>query len=208
MYYVCMYVLFFIVSMDRLVLEVERAVAKILQFAGQSASKVYLCGHSAGAHLASMMLFVNFNAKYGAMCCNENLAGLILVSGCFNLEPLLRTDVNDNLRMNTEMARQMSPMTMLIEKKCLKLYSGLKILICYGRHESPAFIEQSKEFARLLTDTRHNFRHVKLIGIDADHFDVIENLRSDDFILTKVSSNYVFRNLTPTSIWIHQKIQQ
>lgn len=173
--------------MDRVVLDCERAVAKILQFAAHSSSNVYVCGHSAGAHLAAMMLFVDFDAKYGLFDCNQHLKGLILVSGCFNLVPLLRTDVNDNLRMNIEMAKQMSPMLFYDDCSISKLKKQLKkVLLCYGQHESPAFIEQSKEFARLLRE-KHGVGCVELMSADADHFDVIENLRFDDFILTKVN---------------------
>ena len=176
--------------MDQLVVEVERSVAKILEFAQKSSSKVYLCGHSAGAHLAAMMLYVDFTAKYPSVSSIQNLAGFILVSGCYRLEPLLRTDVNDNLKMNAQLARQLSPLLFEDEETKAKfrlssVNSTARILVCYGEHESPAFIEQSKEYARLLSE-KQGFRQVELLGVDADHFDVIENLRLDDFILTQV----------------------
>ena len=61
--------------------EIERAVAKILKFSGQS--KVFICGHSAGAHLAALMLHTDFKQKYNVD--SKNLAGLILVSRVFDL---------------------------------------------------------------------------------------------------------------------------
>ncbi len=48
--------------MTSLLNEVERAVAKILEYAENS--DIYICGHSAGGHLTSMILYGDCEKKY------------------------------------------------------------------------------------------------------------------------------------------------
>ena len=96
--------------MNTIVREVEIGVGKILNAAKNS--NVYICGHSAGAHLAAMMLYVDFEKKYNIS--SNSLSGLILVSGVFDLVPLVETEININLKMNLNVAGQNSPL--LIKK--------------------------------------------------------------------------------------------
>lgn len=54
---------------------------------------IWLGGHSAGAHLAASMIHPKAN---GNVCIN----GFILISGIFDLNPLLETTINEALKLN------------------------------------------------------------------------------------------------------------
>ncbi|CAF0799731.1 unnamed protein product [Brachionus calyciflorus] len=164
-------------TMSEIVSQVERAVAKVLEYSGES--EVYICGHSAGGHLASILLFTNFEQKFNVS--SKNLKGLIPVSGIFDLRPLLKTDVNDNLKMVLEESTILSPMLL----KESHLNKETKFLIAYAQNDSPAFHAQSEDFKNYISNEL-GYKNVRTEKIDcSDHFDVIENISQNEFILTK-----------------------
>ncbi|XP_037349767.1 kynurenine formamidase isoform X2 [Talpa occidentalis] len=103
---------------------------------------VYLCGHSAGAHLVSMMLLADWT-KHGV---TPNIKGLFLVSGLYDLEPVLHTSENDALGMTLEDARRNSPQRLLEASRVPPGDPALRILVLVGQHDSPEFHLQSREF--------------------------------------------------------------
>ena len=126
--------------------QIELGVRQILKVCKKSNSKAFICGHSAGAHLAAMMLYANFNSNE---ILDENLAGLYLVSGVFDLTPLTQTSVNDALGLNIDSAKDVSPYfkeNIGLSDECIK---KIKISITYGEYDSPAFKEQSKNFEKV-----------------------------------------------------------
>lgn len=149
-----------------------------MEYSGNS--KVYICGHSAGGHLATMLLFSDFKNLYNVDA--SNLKGIISVSGIFDLRPLLETDVNDNLKMDVDESTKMSPLL----RNDVRLHNDIDFLIAYAENDSPAFHKQSEDFRIHLTQSL-NYKNVKTIKIDnSDHFDIIENISQSEFFLTKV----------------------
>ncbi|XP_059587910.1 kynurenine formamidase isoform X3 [Alligator mississippiensis] len=88
-------------NMDVMVAQVRRSVACIVR-QYPTTSGVYLCGHSAGAHLAAMVLATDWQ-EYGVA---PDIKGAFLVSGIYDLEPIVSTYVNDALRMTPPCAPQ------------------------------------------------------------------------------------------------------
>ena len=62
---------------------------------------VYLIGHSAGAHLAGEIIGRNF---FGREKDHSRLKGSILLSGIYEPEVVLHLDVNEDIRLDREMA--------------------------------------------------------------------------------------------------------
>ena len=91
-----------------------------------------------------MILYTDFEIKYNI--CTKPLAGLILVSGVFDLTPIIETDINDNLKMDLNIAKQYSPL--LLEN--VKFNGNLNIFIAYAEHDSPAFKEQSEKYCKVI----------------------------------------------------------
>ncbi|XP_023960470.1 kynurenine formamidase isoform X3 [Chrysemys picta bellii] len=86
--------------LDVMVAQVRRSVAFIVQQYSKI-SGVYLCGHSAGAHLAAMVLSTDWE-EYGV---TPDIKGAFLVSGVYDLEPIMHTSVNNLLHMSRPCAQ-------------------------------------------------------------------------------------------------------
>ncbi|XP_006534311.1 kynurenine formamidase isoform X2 [Mus musculus] len=132
-------------TLDQMVDQVTRSVV-FLQRRYPSNEGIYLCGHSAGAHLAAMVLLARWT-KHGV---TPNLQGFLLVSGIYDLEPLIATSQNDPLRMTLEDAQRNSPQRHLDVVPAQPVAPACPVLVLVGQHDSPEFHRQSKEFYEVL----------------------------------------------------------
>lgn len=119
-------------------------------------SRVVLAGCSAGAHLAVMCVR---DPRIGA-----SIDGLALLSGIYDLRPLVVTPTNDALGLDGDRAARLSPL--LLEPPV----SRARVLCAVGRHESDEFVRQNREFADHL---RRAVTTVSDVVVDGrDHFDL------------------------------------
>lgn len=129
---------------------------------GLGADKVVVAGNSAGAHLAAM---VSLTAS--AEWTPPPLRAAILVSGIFELEPLIGTSINDALRLDRAGARAVSP-------ACLKVAGSTRALVCWGDNETAEFKRQSSDYALRLEAAGLGCQSFEIAG--RNHFDVIFDL--------------------------------
>ncbi|KAM9119561.1 kynurenine formamidase isoform 7-T7 [Pangshura tecta] len=182
--------------LDVMVAQVRRSVAFIVQQYSKT-SGIYLCGHSAGAHLAAMVLSTDWE-EYGV---TPDIKGAFLVSGVYDLEPILHTSVNNLLRVSRsdcsavtlslprEVAQRNSPV--LCMTAATPARKACEVLIAVAQHDSPEFHRQSQEYFQALRSAGWS---VSLLDIaDTDHFDVIEKLSQWGYILTQVILNMISR---------------
>lgn len=180
------------VNMDEIVSQVKKAVSFVLSMATRRGSSgVYLCGHSAGAHLAALMLLQNWLEE--TMVSSSMIKGAALVSGVYDLRPLVNTYVNDPLKMSEEDAVRNSPMTYL--DKIAEFSQNRRFLVAYGDHDPPEFQRQSTEFNNALVSRR--IQSTLMVIPDTDHFNVIENLQLEDYSLTKEILKLMNLNIGP-----------
>lgn len=138
---------------------------------GIDPNNIVLSGSSAGAHLA-------------ALACTKlpeefMPAGLVLLSGIFELEPLLGTYINDAVGMDLAMAKRASPV--LNDVSLLP-----KTLIAWGENETDEFKRQSRHFEDLL---RAAGRAVESLEIqNRNHFDIVEDLTNTSVLGAKVTA--------------------
>ncbi|XP_074870314.1 kynurenine formamidase isoform X11 [Carettochelys insculpta] len=170
--------------MDEMVAQVRRSVAFIAQQHPQL-SGVYLCGHSAGAHLAAMVLSTNWE-EYGV---TPDIRGAFLVSGVYDLEPITHTYVNNLLHMSREVARRNSPILCVAAVEPAR--EACEVLIVVAQHDSLEFHRQSQEYFQALCSA--GWRVSLLDVADMDHFDVIEKLSQESYILTRMVLNMITR---------------
>ena len=79
---------------------------------GVNPGRLYVAGHSAGAHLTAMMLAARWNAYMPELPYNLVKGGLAL-SGIYDLEPLVDAPfVNVDLKLDRMLARRLSPVGM------------------------------------------------------------------------------------------------
>ncbi|XP_067403270.1 kynurenine formamidase [Emydura macquarii macquarii] len=167
-------------NMDMMVEQVRRSVAFVVQQYSKI-SGVYLCGHSAGAHLAAMVLSTDWKG-YGV---TPDIKGAFLVSGVYDLEPITHTYVNNLLQMSREVAQRNSPIL------CMTAAKACEVLIAVAQHDSPEFHRQSQEYFQALRSAGWT---VSLLDVaDTDHFDIIEKLSQRDYVLTQVILNVISR---------------
>ncbi|XP_061932795.1 kynurenine formamidase isoform X2 [Apis cerana] len=150
---------------------------------------VWISGHSAGAHLASSILYDKL--WLDEMTKHEYLyllKGIVLISGIFNLEPLVNTSNNTALKLTKNEIDAYSFTTLNIKNNTS--IQGLKVIVTNGECDSPVFINESRECAQKLITMVDNVQYI-LLRENIDHFDIVENLTNEEFILTKL----ILRNI-------------
>ncbi|XP_065708556.1 kynurenine formamidase isoform X1 [Patagioenas fasciata] len=168
--------------MDAMVLQVRRSVVFLVK-RFPATRGIYLCGHSAGAHLAAMVLSTDWTG-YGVV---PDIKGAVLVSGVYDLEPILHTYVNDALNMSQEVARRNSPLLCVPPAAP----AACEVLVAVAQHDSPEFRRQSQEYGQALRAAGWSVSMLDLAGVD--HFDIVEKLSEDSYVLTQVILNLISR---------------
>jgi acetyl esterase/lipase len=144
---------------------ITRAIgAAIACAAGMVAGPIRLAGHSAGGHLVSRMLCTDAPLPEEAA---SRLEHTVSISGVHDLRPLLRTRLNDALRLDPEEARAESPA--LADPR-----EGVRITAWVGAAERPEFLRQNALLANIWTGLGARTAAVEEPG--RHHFDVIDGL--------------------------------
>lgn len=146
------------VTVEEIVVQTQRAIGWTHRNAGNlgfDPQRLVVGGHSAGGHLTAMALAAQPQLP---------IAAGIAISGVFDLVPLLRTNVNEQLSLDERRARSLSPMHHP-RPDCAPA------LICVGAVETDGFIWQSRAFAERLG------RQAKIYP-GLDHYTIMSELAS------------------------------
>ncbi|XP_054449115.1 kynurenine formamidase isoform X2 [Pteronotus mesoamericanus] len=173
-------------TLDQMTDQVTRSIAFIQRQYPRNRG-IYLCGHSAGAHLAAMTLLVNWT-EHGV---KPNLKGLFLVSGIYDLEPIVHTSQNAPLLLTVEDARRISPQRLLEAAPAQLAGPACHVLVIVGQHDSPEFRRQSREFYKTLGrgGWKASFEELQ----DVDHFEIIWKLTQKEFVLNQIILKTIFQ---------------
>lgn len=106
---------------------------------GGNPDRLYLSGHSAGAHLAAMMLARDWAAEGRPA---DIVKGVVAVSGVYELEPVTMLKVNAEIGLTADEAAHNSLIANPPRPVC-------PILVAVGGGETPDWIRQSADFAKL-----------------------------------------------------------
>lgn len=124
------------------------------------------------------MLFQNFFTQLPEH--HQQLVKVVfLISGVYDLTPLIKTSVNDCLKLNEKTALKLSPQFQEIVAP-----QNLKFFVTVADDESPVFIEESKLFHERLKNLGYESQLIVFPNID--HFNIVENLTDESFHLTKL----------------------
>lgn len=154
------------VPLARIVDQMRAAAAMLHRRHGR---RLLAMGHSAGGHLAAMLMATDWRALDPALPA-DLVPACLPVSGVFELEPLLPTTIAAALRLTPAEARRLSP--------CWLPPPGGALHVVVGGAESAEFIRQSRDFA-----TAWGGEFEALSGLN--HFTVLAPLGDPDSVLTR-----------------------
>ena len=128
-------------------------------------TELYLLGHSAGGHLASMLM-VEEEAKF--------VRAMISLSGLFRLEPLMLSYLNDSIGMDRENAIKNSPVFLNPANDC-------PLLLVTGTDESDEFKDQSEE---LYQSWKSKYNNIELLKVpQKNHYSILDAVVEKDSML-------------------------
>lgn len=150
------------VTVQNIASSCEAAIATYLNDHATDAerSRVVVSGHSAGGYLTAAMLATDWS-YYGVS--QSPFVGAVPVSGVFDLRPLVRASMNEQIRLSDEQAALWS---LLNEEPLVRC----PIVPMVGALESDEFIRQSFEIA----DAWPAISRPAISVANRHHFDVIE----------------------------------
>jgi arylformamidase len=132
---------------------------------GGDPDRIYVSGHSSGAHLVGVLLTTDWHRQYklppdlikGGLCC----------SGMFDLEPVRKSHRGGYIDFTDEMEDELSPIRHLDKLSA-------PVVVAHGSEEAFEFVRQSREFADGIANAGGEVELIVAEGYN--HFEVIETL--------------------------------
>ena len=167
--------------------QVRRAVAWVYKNAatfGGDPGRVFLSGHSSGAHLAGVVLVTDWQKDFGLT--NDLVKGAVLMSGMYDLHPVRLSKRSEYVKFTDEVEQALSS-----QRHLDRLNTPL--IVSYGTLESPEFQRQSRDFVAAVKAAG---KPVQLIvGEGYNHFEFPETFGNPYGLLGRAALEQM--NLTP-----------
>jgi len=167
--------------------QVRRAVAWIYRNAasfGGDPNRVFLSGHSSGAHLAGVVLVTDWPKDFGLP--KDVLKGGLCCSGMFDLKPARLSARSSYIKFTDETEHALSAQRHLAHLNC-------PVIVGYGTLETPEFQRQSRDFAAALRAAGKPV--ALLVGEGYNHFEMPETLANPYGLLGRAALEQM--KLTP-----------
>lgn len=148
--------------------QVRRAVAWVYKNAasfGGDPNRVYLSGHSSGAHLAGVTLITDWRKDFGVPA--DIVKGALLISGMYDLKPARLSKRSAYVKFTDEIEQALST-----QRHLDKL--NTPVIVAHGTQETPEFQRQSREFAAAVKATGKPIQFI--VGEGFNHFEMQETL--------------------------------
>ena len=145
----------------------RRAVAWVFRNAesfGGDPNRIYLSGHSSGAHLAGCVLITGW-ATEGLP--SDIVKGALLGSGIYDLKPVRLSSRSSYVKFTDEVEDALSTQRHLDRFRT-------PVILTYGTLETPEFQRQSRDFAAALKTAGRPAQLI--VGQGYNHFEVYETL--------------------------------
>lgn len=153
-------------KMEQLVISCRQAIHWIYQNIDKyngNPDQLYVSGHSAGGHLASMMMATGWE-EFDHTPNNDMIKGICAISGLYNLLPVQLCYVNDVLQMDEATAINNSPVQLSPQTSC-------PLVLAVGANETSEYLEQSRE---LYSSWANKNAAIELMEIEGtDHFSIL-----------------------------------
>ena len=158
-------------NLHEIVDQTRRGIISILENAdkyGGDADNITISGSSAGGHLVAEVLSTDWQ-KHGYDKCP--LKGALAISGIFDLEPLVKTYVNDPLKMTVDDAHALSPLLHIPDQACPVAFS-------VGENETSEFHRQTAEYREACAEQGIDTSYIYSPAFN--HFNIVMNLNKKD----------------------------
>jgi arylformamidase len=152
-------------SLSTLVSQTSQAIDFLLK--RYMPNEITLVGHSAGAQLVAMKLCNPNSPKFG---------GAIMVSGVFDLAPILNTSVNEAVKLSAEAAHALSPINFVADAQ------DTPIAVIWGENETDEFKRQSTDFVTAWTSVKNHSKAKQNEFEARNHFDILYELTAQHVI--------------------------
>jgi arylformamidase len=167
------------VPLDRMVDQVRSAIAWLHRYAvqfGGDPDRIFVSGHSSGAHLAAAVATTDWNARFRLP--HDVIKGVLCCSGIYDLEPVRRSARNDYAQLDEALVEAASPIRHLANLRC-------PVVVGVGEHESDEFKRQAREFAAAVELQGVAVELVEGAGLN--HFEIVTTLASPTGLLGRVA---------------------
>ncbi|MEC7489979.1 MAG: alpha/beta hydrolase [Pseudomonadota bacterium] len=149
------------ISLDDLVSEIRRAMIWIFHNIGKHGGnphQMFISGSSAGAHLCAMMLGQKW---WEEGLPRELIRGAVLITGIYDVLPVLDISVNEDIRLDSMAAERNSPMRLPPQ------ISG-PLLAAVGANEAEGWKQQTRDYVAMCETNNIKCDFLELP--DQDHF--------------------------------------
>lgn len=155
-------------SLLPMIQQVRSAVAWVYKNAasfGADPDRIFVSGHSSGAHLTGCILVTDWQKDFGVPA--NIIKGGLLVSGMYDLKPVRLSKRSQYVKFTDEIEQALSS-----QRHLDKL--NAPIIVAYGTLETPEFQRQGRDFAAAVKTAG---KPVELIvGAAFNHFEMQETL--------------------------------
>jgi arylformamidase len=157
-------------SLLPLATQIRRAIAWVHANAasfGGDAGRIYLAGHSSGAHLAGVALITDWAGELGLPA--DVIKGGFCISGMYDLAPVRLSKRSSYVKFDDAMVAALSAIRHIDKLRA-------PLVVAYGSNETPEFQRQPRDFAAAVTAAG---KPIELIVADHyNHFEILETLAS------------------------------
>jgi arylformamidase len=136
-------------------------------------NRIILAGNSAGAHICAMALQYDWSNEAFP---RDSLRAAALITGVYDLTPVLRLPVQAEIRLKAEEVDALSPQKLPIGNKA-------RSLVAVGADEPPLWIDQSRDYHAKLAAA--GAPSELLIVPDRHHFSITRDLTDPESTLTR-----------------------
>jgi arylformamidase len=148
--------------------QVRRAIAWVYANAasfGGDANRIYISGHSSGAHLAGAALITAWDKEFSVPA--DVVKGAVLCSGMYDLKPARLSARSNYVKFTDAMEDALSTQRHLARIDC-------PVVVAHGTFETPEFQRQTRDFFAAVQAAGKPA--TLLVGEGCNHFEMLETL--------------------------------